>query len=565
MASVDLARLKQMSNSREPRVTAEFEALARRTPNDPDVTKCRGIHLYTQGELVRAVPVLEQALTLLPDDQEIAITLLRCYFRQGDAVRALQLSGQIVAVSPYNADAVKIQARLLNQASDVPAAMASWQRLHAIAPTDPEAPLQVARCASRLKQNDIALRYADAAIALDPERTEAWHIKVVVLLNEGRYEELVEPVPQLFLRDMERALAAFRNINAALHPIVCAKILAAFEASGKADEAIGELATTLLEDWRAASLRLELRSDDLAAARFVNAVLALRPADDNALGMLERLKQRDQVQMQRSLDAGDVDAALKHAERMLQIDPDSAAAHYALGRAMLIAGRPGEAVAPLARAVELADTNGWYWLNYARALERAKQLPIAFAYRRALDLKNRLEPVHIDEAAAALEKIHAAELARSRREIAAGALEAAWQHCAEAREAQAGSEAVARQEKLVLNALLDQLAVQFKDAPADTVDAARAYLEKDPYNRRAQIILGRALMGRREFAAALPVWERLAAQERDDAHFHLQIARCCGWLKLREHGMEAAEAALVLDPALEEAKKLFIQLQKLSS
>src|SRR5262249_3504975 len=91
-------------------------------------------------------------------------------------------------------------------------------------------------------------------------------------------------------------------------------------------------------------------------------------------------------------------------------------------------------------------------------------------------------------------------------------------------------------------------------------EMAERYVEKDPGDDRALLILGRILMRDQSHADALKVWERLLAIHPEDAHYHLQAARCCSWLKLPDRGIEAARQALHFDPSLAEARKIIGQL-----
>jgi hypothetical protein len=55
------------------------------------------------------------------------------------------------------------------------------------------------------------------------------------------------------------------------------------------------------------------------------------------------------------------------------------------------------------------------------------------------------------------------------------------------------------------------------------------------------------------------VWAKLAILDPGDAHYQLQIARCCAWLKLNDEGAAAAREALRLKPDLAEAATLLQQ------
>ena len=113
--------------------------------------------------------------------------------------------------------------------------------------------------------------------------------------------------------------------------------------------------------------------------------------------------------------------------------------------------------------------------------------------------------------------------------------------------------------------LLRQLHGQIRDAwnaGAENTEAlCRSYLEKVPADLYASTVLGRTLMRSRAYAEALPVWEAVCRLSPQDAHPFLQVARCCRSLKLKDKGTAAAETALRLDPALQEATDIVAQFK----
>jgi Tfp pilus assembly protein PilF len=60
----------------------------------------------------------------------------------------------------------------------------------------------------------------------------------------------------------------------------------------------------------------------------------------------------------RYLDAGDVAAAIRHAQAAVRLDPEYSAGWKALGRALTTGGRTTEAIEVYARGIEVADQRG---------------------------------------------------------------------------------------------------------------------------------------------------------------------------------------------------------------
>ena len=60
----------------------------------------------------------------------------------------------------------------------------------------------------------------------------------------------------------------------------------------------------------------------------------------------------------RYLDAGDTDAAVRHAETAVRLDPEYSAAWKALGRALAAAGRAADALNAYERGAKVAERRG---------------------------------------------------------------------------------------------------------------------------------------------------------------------------------------------------------------
>lgn len=86
------------------------------------------------------------------------------------------------------------------------------------------------------------------------------------------------------------------------------------------------------------------------------------------------------------LEAGDLDAAKKHAERATELKPDWSTAWNTLGRVELAAGALDDAIASFQTAVEANEENAYAWNNLGYALIRARRWGDAVeALERAVD------------------------------------------------------------------------------------------------------------------------------------------------------------------------------------
>ena len=86
-----------------------------------------------------------------------------------------------------------------------------------------------------------------------------------------------------------------------------------------------------------------------------------------------------------------------------------------------------------------------------------------------------------------------------------------------------------------------------------------------PDDERALVMHGRVTMKDRDYHAALQSWQTAAAGQPENAHYHLQAARCHAWLKSPDSAVKAATRALQLNPALEEAQTIIDNCKLLKS
>ena len=74
-------------------------------------------------------------------------------------------------------------------------------------------------------------------------------------------------------------------------------------------------------------------------------------------------------------DAGRYEEAKAALRNTIELDPDSALAHHALGVTELLSGSPSQAIGPLEAAVAKAPANGDFRFSLAQAYEKADRIP----------------------------------------------------------------------------------------------------------------------------------------------------------------------------------------------
>jgi tetratricopeptide (TPR) repeat protein len=243
-----------------------------------------------------------------------------------------------------------------------------------------------------------------------------------------------------------------------------------------------------------------------------------------------------------------------------RINPECFEAWQTIGRARFAQGNMAEAREALRRCSELDGKDAPTWLTYGLVLNQAGDRREALrAFQTARDLGDMDARREADASIAALHP----QLVRDATQAAIdGNFEVAWQATDAAlsiRREDAGLDQLRRN-------LLRQLHGQIRDAwnaGAENTEAlCRSYLEKIPADLYASTVLSRTLMRSRAYAEALPVWEAVCRLSPQDAHPFLQVARCCRSLKLKDKGTAAAETALRLDPALQEATDIVAQFKR---
>jgi arylsulfatase A-like enzyme/Tfp pilus assembly protein PilF len=180
-------------------------------------------------------------------------------------------------------------------------AITQFRRYLELVPTSSYAHQWIAICHLRLGERDLALREAEAALALDPRFTDARVLKAGVLATRGKYDAAIRVLREAIATDPAKPMIR----------LDLAKILAE---AGRADEARAQFET---------ALRLE--PDSVPALTGLGALLA---------------------------GQGDLEGAEATLRRALGHDPEAMQARFNLAQALERAKRPGEAAAEYRRLAE---------------------------------------------------------------------------------------------------------------------------------------------------------------------------------------------------------------------
>ena len=365
---------------------------------------------------------------------------------------------------------------------------------------------------------------------------------------------------RLFRARPDQTLDLLESLSDAADAPLLADVIARLRAVGSHAKAVADLADRKAKSWLRDALQCELAQRQDAAAALYQGLRKLDPASSVAVTGIQRLCRPAVMDMRAAVKAGDMEAGARHARWVTAIDPQMAEAWFILGRTAL-AEDPAQAAEDFLRCTVLCPEDGWMWLNFGRALERLNLFEAAIdAYVAVQRLIPDADNVRRVEAQGAAERIARRLIAATLEALKEGRMEQAWPLAMAA-----GKVTTAESEvRVLLNAIkrarLIELRKRFWAGDPDAVEAVEAYLDIDPDNVEARLILGRGLMARSDYARALSAWVGLAALAPDNAHYHLQIARCCARLERNVRGREAAAAALRLEPRLAEAKDLWMRM-----
>lgn len=583
---MDEQTLRDTAQSSRPEALSELADAVRTNPESCAAWKFYGLAAYRRGAYEEAAEHLTRAIALQGSDLETHLFLMRSRWALGDKEGAMSTAMNIADFDPSNLEALRLIARVHHQRQNYPDALRWWKLVAERAPDDHEVALRAARLASRLGHFNLAAEMAQRALSHSSHEAEGLQIAVNALYRSRRFEELLALIPMQFGCSPDHALRMLDKVDPMAYAEAVAGALADIRRDSarryeshvvEADnrkmstalvelrnakselEAIDAMLATFVGRWHTEAVDCELSGNDLASARLFRAIRIVDPT--TARPGLSRLKSPFIELMRTAIDANEPDAALRHARRALQIDPEDVEAQFAVGRVLLLTGQPEEAMAPLLTCVEQEPENDWFWLNYARACARSEHThPAASAFRRVVELIGDDSPHH-HEATKSLWNLYGTCIRRGREAFEAGNLERAWGEASTAATLRPAHEAHSSLKRNLLRSLFLMVRDAYKEGDHAKADMlGQRYASWDDQNVDVFLMLGRTQMRLRNYAAAITTWERVVELGQTDASTHLQIARCAAWLKEPERGLAAARMALELDPSIDEARTILSQL-----
>lgn len=514
-----------------------------------------------RGQSPNLQPLIEQLsqLDILPI--EAAIFDLRAKFRSGDHVKTLRAVDRVLAISNDNVEALRTGGRVGNLRRDDNLALRFWEQLGRVAPSDPEAALQVARIYLRRGQHAQALEAAQQAVDRRPDSVEPLQIGVDAGMQIGWPESCDALLGRLFKADRKRAIKVLSQVFEKLDCTTASRTFTSIQAQVAADQAVLDLTAKAHSRWLVAALEQELASRELEAATYYRAARSVRPSDINTQRALDRLSLPSLVAMREAFNSRDFSGAVEHGLMATRINPDIFEAWQTVGRAQFARGNVKEAGAAFCRCTELNARDAVNWLTYGLTLnQQGEHRGALAAFQKARDLSDSEVK---REAEASIAALHPLLVDDVQQAMSAGDIDLAWEFTEAAVTIRSNDAHVQQLRRDLVRQQRDQIREAWNAGSASAVSLCRRYLEKSPGDTYAATVLGRTLMRLRAYAEALPVWEGLSKRNPADSHNHLQVARCCRSLKIKDRGLAATATALRLDPTLREAAEIADFLNRL--
>lgn len=553
---------------REKAFGADLEALAEQLSGfsqaelaEPILLEVQGVAKYRGGDVPAAVILISQALAAPKHVAHLKslLFLMRGQYAAGELDEAVLTARRVIDADPANQEALKLAGRIYNQRQDWDRADRFWRQLCEVAPQEGEAALQAARIAAKRGQWETQAFFADILLRTAADHPVGLRLAIDGRVRSRRFEDLAPLVMALYRVEPQRASGFLRLLNRPEQAETLAAILGRLKPLDPHDADLWQFAEDQAKMWLDLALRQEVARKDDAAAMLFRAARDADPSLSAAAAGIQRLNQGTVAAMREAIKGRDEASSLRHAQRVVEIDPAMTEAWLAMGR-LSLAADPARAASHLLRAAELAPEDSWVQLNLGRAMERAERYIEAIdAYAAVVDLIADPTSERRAEASKSIASNRQRLIRAGRDAYRDGRLEDTWNFytaAAKCPDPPAELEVLFTQVK---RAMFVNLREKFKKDDPTFIAAAEKYLSRDPGQTEALLYLGRKLMPARQYARAREVWTKLAALKPDEADYQLQIARCCARLKLKDEGATAAREALWLEPDLAEAAALLQQ------
>jgi tetratricopeptide (TPR) repeat protein len=341
-----------------------------------------------QNDLDLALPHLQQAAALQPQDKEAALAYARALGSMHLQAEALDAYARVIDLDPED-PGVSREGGMLAVAAGASERAEAWLATSlALAPEDAALAIAFARAALNAGRLDEAAQRAERALELAPQDPDVLHGAGDIYASQGKFEKAIQAYDQAMQRSpapLTIKMARARLLTRIGRPAQAARELqailekhpteeAAWDELSQAQEAQGDLENALSAAVEA--VRLAPRR---AAYRLQLGRLCLKGGQlDRALDELTHAQSRAPEDASIAVELGKVfEARREHQnaldcfQRAIRHDPENAAAHYHAGIVLRALKAYAQAGRMFQRAVDLTprDPEALHQLASVRALE----------------------------------------------------------------------------------------------------------------------------------------------------------------------------------------------------
>lgn len=376
----DTARLSAgLRRGELPPVLSELQALASRAPDDPDIVRLLGVAYWADEQYDRSIAAFRAVIDRSPRDERAHVALASSLIAAGRAAEAERALEDAVSAVPDSGQAHYDLGRVRQARGKHADARRAFERALQLGPVVGVSALHQTIAAIHFREGNVDLAIAAQVrrIELIPDDALAHRALGELYMQEDRPDEaLAEFVAALLVNPQSgETHAAIGQLHSRYD-----RYQEAVEASQRA----------IALDPGHVSARYTLATALRRLGRTVDAERELDVFERLQRAALAREERESQVTAFRGeaavlLERGDPDAAVVLLRRAAQLDPDSAAIHLQLGRALIDAERPEEAVQTLTRAVALgagADAHRFLAEAYTKLGRREERERATAAYQR---------------------------------------------------------------------------------------------------------------------------------------------------------------------------------------
>ncbi|RME32985.1 MAG: tetratricopeptide repeat protein, partial [Gammaproteobacteria bacterium] len=341
--------------------------------------------LASEGKTDEVVSQLEEVLEISPDNLGALESLFKVQAARKDWTAAREVAERIEKKHPDKAMGYYL-AGLIDQAEGrLDQSIDNFEKALERSPDAVQPLTQLVKSYLALKRPDDALAYLDKVLEQNPENFVAHNLRGEVLMLKGELEGAGEafaraielkpkwPLPYRNLAALrlqqgrtDEAVAVYEKGVEATgeNPAMIIGLATLYENTGKIDKAIG-----LYEDVLVRERDSELAANNLAM------LLADYKQDEASLkrarNLIGPLMDKDNAAYQDTVGwvlyrAGDLDGALEHLQRALELAPQAPGLHYHLARVLLDKGDRKGALEHLEKAV--TDQARYHGLDEAKKL-----------------------------------------------------------------------------------------------------------------------------------------------------------------------------------------------------